>query len=491
MRGETDIKNQINNDHGSSLLLVMIVIVMFTILGLSAMTLGLNNAKMSTSERKDQSAYYIAEAGIIETMHAFEKKINQIQANNEQEFFNQIDRIIASPSTPKFEEQFGFQPEAIVTVTKGNEKGTYTIESEGVIDRQSRTLTKNFTVKWNGSENDGDEGGPITIPPKLATFVSGDMSLTGAQIKGNVYSSLNQNDSIFIDWGTNISDGDIFVPAGYEHVAIRTPPHMNNIPEPQPMGESISFSLPPFPAEFPTYPTPSNTKVNGLDVIKNGKLTFYTNVNSFVLSMEENLSFTEIQITEDATLTIDVGHSDKAIVVDRLNIPQGHIQIKGDGNLTIYVKDQITIGGSSTINHGQPYSRLNMYLKGSGNKNNPKLLNYYGIEKIYGSLYAEDANIIIGGSGGFQGHIFTGGTSVEITGDASGVPAFIYAPNADISVHGSGKVAGSLIGKTLTTTGYVHITFQEFPIDQLPFFSSSSPKQEIGGIIDQDVVREQ
>ncbi len=67
------------------------------------------------------------------------------------------------------------------------------------------------------------------------------------------------------------------------------------------------------------------------------------------------------------------------------------------------------MGSGSVINTGGNVDKLKIYLKGSGVPSSPKSVSLSGAQKIYGSLFAEDANISFSGGSGFQGDIITGG----------------------------------------------------------------------------------
>ena len=71
-----------------------------------------------------------------------------------------------------------------------------------------------------------------------------------------------------------------------------------------------------------------------------------------------------------------------------------------------------------------------------------------GNQRIYGSLFAEDAKIYVTNGGGFQGSLVTGGTEVEISGGTSIVTSLFFAPNASVSVSGSGNVKGPIVANT-------------------------------------------
>src|SRR5690625_6375246 len=83
-------------------------------------------------------------------------------------------------------------------------------------------------------------------------------------------------------------------------------------------------------------------------------------VEDFTFEVNENLEFSEININGNKTLTLDVGDTDREIVVDQL-IVSGHIKLKGTGNLTIYIRDKISMSSGTTVNPEAEVNRLNIY----------------------------------------------------------------------------------------------------------------------------------
>lgn len=168
-----------------------------------------------------------------------------------------------------------------------------------------------------------------------------------------------------------------------------------------------------------------------------------------------------MRFTSNYTLRIDVGDKNRAIVVDHLNIENGHIELLGTGSLTIYVTDKITLGRGSSVNENGDISRLNIFLKGTGSKHNRKELKIAGSQKIYGSLYAEDADIHFSGGGGFVGNIFTGGKNLIIEGGSTITTQLIFAPQADVRMAEGGNLKGMIVAKRFYNTGGATITFEE------------------------------
>lgn len=149
-------------------------------------------------------------------------------------------------------------------------------------------------------------------------------------------------------------------------------------------------------------------------------------------------------------LTINVGEEDIKIVTDNLTVTgNGRIVVNrtGEGRLLLYVKDKMEIGGNDGINKNGNYNDVILYYSGS------ETLNFKGNNKITGSLYVKDSDIIMSGSASISGHIVTGGSNVVVSGNAEIDAGLFYAPNADLSLSGGGKIRGVTVAKSIHLSG--------------------------------------
>ena len=478
----------LKNDQGMALVLVLLVLVLVSTLGLSLMGLALNNMKMSTSERTYQSTYYIAESGIIFTLDKVNKNVVEIYNNstNQTAFFSNIESMITNlnndPPYKNFENSFGHTPEAKISIENAsNGQNTtfrdYKITSIGTIDNRSRTVEKQIRISWMPKNN-------ITIPD-TAVLVTETVNLSGGgAIEGGAGTNSSAHSSITLNGGASIS-GKIYVGPGSGNNVINKPHWMELDNEIVKLSNKKSFELPPFPV-YPNNITPPNEKVyrsnSSYDVINNGTLRVNNWVaDGYTLNMEQDLSFSEIYITSNNSLNIFVGNSNRSIVVNDLNLPNGKINVIGTGKLTLYVNNSITMGSGSTINTSEEIEnfskkgnadtisqlikdqvkKLDIYYKGSS-------LDLSGSQKIYGSLYAQSANLSLSGGSGFQGSIITGGEKINISGGANAITQLFYAPNADVKISGGGTIKGQIIGKSYISSGGSMITLQDFNDAELP-----------------------
>ncbi|RFB17693.1 hypothetical protein DZB84_07520 [Bacillus sp. HNG] len=106
-------------------------------------------------------------------------------------------------------------------------------------------------------------------------------------------------------------------------------------------------------------------------------------------------------------------------------------------------------------------NKLDIFYKGTS-------LDMSGNQRIYGSLYAQNANITMTGGSGFQGHIITGGGKIDISGGANAVTQVFYAPNSNVNITGGGTIKGNIISKTLTISGGGSVTYMNLSGEDLP-----------------------
>lgn len=446
----------IKNNHGFTLVGVLMVLVVLSILGISIIAVASNSLKASSGERNDQSVFYIAEAGVVEKVNdinidveeAFRsvKKIyDQLSIKNKEtfdfvgRFYSEVvSKVDLSPQIMSaFEPNFGSNPSASITVTqKSTNPPIYEIKSIGNIDGKIRTVTQELTIFLEPSivDDPGGIGGP-GLSERMALFVKKSIELGGSvKIHGDAgIQSKNIGDTKFSGGGAVTGE----VIRGIENF----------------------IDLPPFPS-FPSYTIPADQEIknsngNKTNLVKDGKLLINNYItNGYTLNMNNDLEYKEIHLNENNTLTINVANADRIIVVDHLNVTNGHIKITGTGKLTIYVKNKITMGSASTMNDNtKDVQKLQIYQKGSNS------INLAGGQKIYGSLYAEQSDINITGGGGFQGDIYTGGKNIYVGGGTSVNTQLFLAPNAKFVLGEGGHIKGLVIADSFIGTGGGSVTY--------------------------------
>ncbi|WP_146551184.1 pilus assembly PilX N-terminal domain-containing protein [Rummeliibacillus sp. SL167] len=457
------LKSYLNNKHGYTLIIAVLTLVVISILGLGLMGTSATTLKQADHERSDQSAYYIAEAGIVQTKSKLDTIVNnaydqtkneydnltteqKINYNFEQQFYTIVENNIRLSTYifDNFDKNFNEQPTATVTVSRINNSFPiqYDILSVGKIGKNKRTLSQNYTVTLNANITEKQE----TKSNKYAVHVSNTLKLSGS---ANIFDGEVATESSDIK---NISIPDYYTEK--PKINITTP---------------IEISLPPFPDNdfsiLEQLPYPANKVVQknqyeSAFVIKNHDLliTHYL-TNGYQLDMTTDMKFDNIILNSNYTLVINVGNTDKKILVNHLDVTNGHIKIIGSGKLTFYVENQITTGSGSTINsqyidkdiydNSSPgdISKLKIYYKGKN------AVDMDGAQKIYGSLYAQQADVHITAGAGFQGDIYTGGQNVSVSGGTNVYSQIFLAPHANFSLSGGGKIKGTIISNSFEASG--------------------------------------
>lgn len=455
------MNNTHHHESGYTMIGVLIIFIIIAVLGLSIVTLSFASVKTSTNERDFQSAYYIAEAGLTQQMEKTIKEIMDIYESDhvrtEEDFFKEIKVITGDVEYNAFEKVDGVKPVAEISIDLlGEENNQFSIQSTGKIGKQERTVTHSFSVEWQEKfkENETYELPPLTV------FTSGSMLLNTGTIAGSIGTKSTERYAIKSGSGDpKVQQGDIYVSLIGEAVENRTcqeipvneykaysvsrPTWENNVPCPIEVDEM--WELPKLP-EFPETPQFEPHVDPDIYLLGNQKLN---------VELANNKAFKNITLTAGTTLVFNVGSTDKSITIDYLDLSNGFIELTGTGKLTIYVKDQMTMSADSVINNDGDINRVNIFYKGMDQ------VKLSGAQKIYGSLYAKQANLSLKGSGGIRGNIFTGGNKIELSGGSNIEAQLILAPHAAVNMGGSGTVHGRIISKRFTNDGEAHIGFAE------------------------------
>lgn len=481
------------NDRGYTLVVVLMVLVVMAVLGTSIIGLSLNNYKMTKGEQDDQSVFYIAESGVNYTL----ARINEIatttapqftKVNDTTKFFQAVSEkvrlagIEGDTESQQFEDLYGEIPEILkVEIIRNinDDISKYEIRSTGKIGKKERTVSQVISLNYETlPSTDPDQGGDsgdgnvgtgtstslptIKVPDGTAVFVNGNINMPNGTIIGSVGTNMKDKNSISLDGGASIT-GNIFVPNGSESGALKKPDWMNTT-VPVGMVNPGMMKLPEFP-EYPTYSMPSNKLVGNKNVILDGGIYVNSGTKDYTLNVTENMYLTTIKIENNNSLKIDVGDHDRIIVVDDINVLQGKIEVVGTGKLTIMVKDKIYVKGSIG-NNGKP-ELVGIFLRKS-TTNKPKDIVFSNETQIYGSFYAEDANVTMTSGAGIIGNILTGGKKVSLSGGVKADPTLILAPNAAVNVSGGGNISGAIYADSFTADGGAKVTFKQPNINSVP-----------------------
>lgn len=487
---------KLKNEQGYMLFLTLAVLAVISIIGLSALLKSQNTLKTSTNERTDQSLYYIAEAGLVEKQNEVENTISTVYEQQlksyknsisnprtfEEEVFYQIEKelgLLNNPNVVTVKNDFENliaegKPRAEITV--GDKKiideytRSYTITSVGKVDNEresERTVTKTITVSI---EEDQESGGGITIPPGVGIYAKNNIELTNGTIEGDIIFSTESCSNVKVSGNPSVIGTFKFPQQCASNNMIDAPTWWINQhnPKVEYHTESYDFPLPEFPT-FPTnYPTMADVNVSGHKVVDNGniKITDYR-VANYTLTLDQNYTFKNIEFNSNRKLTLDIGNRDISIVVDNIT-GSGHLDVKGTGTLTIYLKGDYNLAG----HFNSSGANVTMYVDSTPGKT--KTIKSSSYADFIANIYAKDANIELVGSGKIYGHIVTGGQTVKFSGATSGTTTAgyaVYAPNAYVELVGSGTVVGSVVANQFKTSGGAKVTAPKTDISDHPIFS--------------------
>ncbi|MCX6262061.1 MAG: hypothetical protein NTY95_14730 [Bacteroidia bacterium] len=427
-----------HNEKGSVMIvLVAMIAIIGTVMGAGIVFMNSGNRRAWSTARSNQ-ALYLAEAGI-------EKAIPYLKSHWDSPSpipSTSIFPISTSTPTPS---PIGSYNVTFIKPTPSPSPDCWVISSTGTTNSgKSETVSIELTKQIAG-------GTTLNLDLALFTYNSINMGKKGSsQIIGDVGINSTASKSIYFPWSA-IINGHLYVgPGGIPSQVVsgaQSSPWINNVT----LGTTNLAVLRTYPTPvFPGYPT---------DLPTRSSLTLQGSTNG---TISADGYYPNITIQNNTILTIDVPTgTERRIMVDTLNMPQGNIVLNGTGKLTLYVKNTFTYTNGSKINYG---------VSGNGDPN--QVMIYYkgtndfstaGDTKINGTVFVNTANMVINNSGAIKGNIITGGNNVSISGAGEAGEAMVrvfYAPNANVSLTGSGTIIGAVIAKIFNASGDSRIYYE-------------------------------
>lgn len=374
---------RLNHDHGFALVGVLLVIVLVTTIGLALMPLANNSLKSSQMNEEYQSTFYIAEAGMNMKIAEIEEKAREAYAKmkSKEDFYKHLSEAILGKSTYNmFELVHHGSPiaELDVTVPENQKEGLFLITSKGKIGENTRIVERMIQIDMGNVPN---QGLPL---PDLAIFTNNIKKLAG---------------------GYSI-EGDIGITEGGSKNLKENNKQLLNI-------TTVNDNLFPFNYEFPTIPT-----------------TYYMlNKNNELKKVGEGINYPKLELN-DKDISINIGNTDKVMVINQLILKDAKLTISGEGKLSMFVNEKFSIH-KSQINT-EDKSSLDLY------------------------LYTND--IEFKNNSGFNANIFTNASHIEIEPAKQTHTGLIFAPNADFKQRG-GHLHGMVVAKSVDLSGNGGITY--------------------------------
>lgn len=155
------LNKKFDNENGSALVIVMMVLVVVSALGGALGMVTINSHNLAEHTQDTNSAYYIAEAGANMAYEEFKTEVISAYgvSSTENDFFTAdsgVKKAQASVNGKVYSEEVfqktgGIQPTASIEV--GNPVGigdqrTFTIKSTGTIDGKTRVVEKPIEIEW-------------------------------------------------------------------------------------------------------------------------------------------------------------------------------------------------------------------------------------------------------------------------------------------------------------------------------------------------------
>ncbi|MBM7608825.1 hypothetical protein JOD29_002091 [Lysinibacillus composti] len=477
----------LKNNDGYGLFITILLILLVSITGISLLTLSMNTNKTTINERKDQSTFYFAEAGINLEKSNIATVITNLDRDIK-DYFNSLDydsqvALLSSfnndfetyyytkmsndfcsefnslfnpvgqsnkcssntfSSNFKLGKQFEKQPVVETTVLFDCSRSldcTVNITSNGYFEdspsnfrtvSQQLKIDANPQVSGGSSGNNGGSGGSeetVSEENGSGGYVN-PLENFAALTNGNI--TLKGGATINGNAATN--GGEISTNGGANITGSEysTLPSSIKINSPNPL---VQF-LPTFPeflietGELVPYP-PNNEfiydKSNKTMIIKDGNFTSSTWMTpSYTLPLEKDTRFKDFILGNDNNLTINIGSNEVNLYVNNLNIENGDIKVTGSGKLNIFVKNKFNIGSNSVINLGE--NKINISVK---------------------DVDINDGHIIVGNTGILNMYV-TDNLNIKGSFNQNGNPASanLYYNGSDrLDFNGSTKLYSSLYVK--------------------------------------------
>lgn len=485
-------------EKGNTLILVLIVILLFSSIGLSMIQSSLNSVSLSDGEVKEQSAYYIAESGITYTLDQIQQALDEVEDLNkitDEQYYNYVNANILTGTQPRvfssFEKQKGIQPMAMVTVKMSNVSSDrtvrdYIITSTGQVGERKKTLQTSYSLDLERKP------GP-TLPSNLGIYSKGKMKLANGVVTGNILLESNAQNMLEVTGNPTINGAVYTLPSSHSKT-ILAPNWWLDQKRPIIYKEdfNLGLTLPDFPSanDFNYKIIPDTTFKAGssqYQVISKGNINISNwIVSDYELILDQDYKVNDINLSSNYRLTINVKDKDVSLYVNSIQ-GIGHLDVKSQpgGSLTIYLADNISLNGHVNESDGND---LFIYIGPSNGQT--KLVKSSGYGKFNASIYAKDANLEFVGSASLNGSILSGGQNVKVTGatQINAPKKLIFAPNAHVEIIEGGTVNGGIVSDTFTISGGAKVNAASIELDDLPFFGEASSETNL--IVKKGTVRE-
>jgi Tfp pilus assembly protein PilX len=217
-----------NHNKGFAMILVLILLVVVSILGIAIVHVAGPNFKITKKDGDIQSAFYIAEAGINNTVDLINTKVNELYiTETDDDFFSSLQSYMSNPFIlNSFESNFGSEPIATTTVTGARavnaSSADYTLTSIGRIKDSTKTVSMVLTV--NRIVSEGSSMGNIFIYGPSLTFQGSSLNGEGGSIVSGAMTKHDLNGGASLNVSNLYFGGDVNMYGGSASFGSETNP---------------------------------------------------------------------------------------------------------------------------------------------------------------------------------------------------------------------------------------------------------------------------
>ncbi len=446
----------LNNQKGMALFSVLMIMTVTTLLG-TAVWFASSQEILATERVENQNkAYHFAQSGVEKAISIIKSgDCNDWEDGREKEYYGEFYTQSSDESSGG---TFFFKEDTIedYNIRFRIKKIVEEDEEDNDMDGESYFIIKSVGIARTGIDGsaeaqseglqfkiareaiaDVDNGIGVGESEEIpwALFSMEDITLDNAVIRGNVGTNSTDSGSVSFSWGAYIYDGSLYLGpnvnwqqddvvnfTGWQRGPDTNIPDgsIKNLPTLQEYNFP-NYEYPDFPDfQFPSYQNPITVN-SGESISNNGWYKIKVKNGDLIIN------------------TGNQGNILKVCVTD-LDLKQAHIKLTGSGQLHLYVRDSFSMKNSTINNEGNSDSVIISL------ENNIKEVTLQGnSDKIFGNIYAEEADFLLKSDSVIRGNIFTEGSSIELDGSSrEAVIGSILAKNANVLVKGDAVVKGNI-----------------------------------------------
>lgn len=388
----------VNNDNGYTMLIALFILVLISVIGFSLLTTAANTNKTTDNERTDQAVFYIAEAGLTQTV----SKLNQLVDTSYKD------------ATAIYNSQTGNNKQIkVLTDEFYTRAGSKFIDFNNVTDKNyesTSNMSPSSTIKVNTIVSTPDAG-----YYEYEIISTGSIGTRTRNVKQKIIIDLGLNGgtgggpTLFITPGKSVWADSTQVAA---QIAMQGSPSGNHVPK----DKFIEFDQKEYDILKTTYDSMLQAcKVADAPISEHiNKIT-----NNTVLVLNEN---TSISNYDGKNMTFDIGERNITLQLNDENINNAtNLKIKGTGKLRI-IGNGAKLNALLDIKRENPASNVDFVVKS---------MNFNGQSNLQldGNLCVPNS-IDINNTLNAKGYMIAYGNEIKINGNSHLSVGSLLAPDA-------------------------------------------------------------